>query len=62
MNRNSYNIYLNSEVNCNKVLNGSNNSEFIFEIPALLINDRSKLSVMSLAHQGTGHCDKIITF
>jgi len=62
MNKNSYNIYLNSEVNCLKVLNGSKNSEFVFEIPALLVNDRSKLSVMSLAHQGTGHGDNIITF
>ena len=62
MNRNSFNIYLNSEVNCNKLLNSSKNSEFIFEIPALLINYRSKLSVMSLVHQGTGHGDNIITF
>lgn len=59
---NYYNIYLNSEVNCLKVVNGSKNNEFIFEIPALLVNDKSKLSVMSLAHQGTGHGDNIITF
>jgi len=44
------------------LVNGSKNSEFVFEIPALLVNDRSKLSVMSLAHQGTGHGDNIITF
>ena len=62
MNKNTYNIYLNSEVNCLKLVNGSKNSEFVFEIPALLVNDRSKLSVMSLAHQGTGHRDNIITF
>ena len=62
MNKNTYNIYLNSEVNCLKLVNGSKNSEFVFEIPALLVNDRSKLSVMSLAHQGTGHGDNIITF
>ena len=59
---NSYNIYLNSEVNCLKVVNGSKNNEFIFEIPALLVNDKSKLTVISLAHQGTGHGDNIITF
>jgi hypothetical protein len=62
MNKNTYNIYLNSEVNCLKLVNGSKNSEFVFEIPALLVNDRSKLSVMSLAHQGTGQGDNIITF
>ena len=58
MNKNTYNIYLNNEVNCLYLVNGSKNSEFVFEIPALLVNDRSTLSVMSLAHHG----DNIITF
>ena len=58
-----YNIYLNSEVNCLKITNSAGkNTEFVFEIPALMINGNSKLTTFAMCHQGTGHGDNIITF
>lgn len=63
MSKQTYNIYLNTEVNCLKITNSSGkNSEFVFELPALLINANSKLTTFAFCHQGSGHGDNIITF
>jgi hypothetical protein len=63
MNNQIYNIYLNTEVNCLKITNSAGkNTEFVFEIPALMVNANSKLTTFAISHQGTGHGDNIITF
>lgn len=58
-------LYLNTEANCTKVSNGTNNVEFIWNIAPISIDEFARFKVFSLAHNAvadTNHDDKVLTF
>jgi hypothetical protein len=57
-------IYLNTEANCYKSVNGDStkNLEFTWNIPAIKIDDLAHLSVANFQHEGTGDNSHILTF
>ena len=56
-------LYLNTEVNCSKVVSGdtTKNIEFSWNLPYLKIDDLAHLKVVNFAHQGTESTNNIIT-
>lgn len=58
-------IYLNTEANCTKVSNGTNNVEFIWNIPSITIDEFAKLRVFTFQHKANStadHDDRILSF
>ena len=62
--RNSYTLYLNSEMGCTKNAIGSKNISFTWDINPILITEIAKLRVFLLQYQGTGSNtkDSIVSF
>ena len=60
--RNSYTLFLNSEVGCTKTAIGSKNISFLWDIPPILITELAKLKVFLIQYQGAGSKDNIVSF
>ena len=60
--RNSYTLFLNSEVGCTKTAIGSKNISFLWDISPILITELAKLKVFLIQYQGAGSKDSIVSF
>ena len=60
--RNSYTLYLNSEMGCNKNAIGTKNISFTWDINPILITELAKLRVFLIQYQGAGSKDNIVSF
>ena len=62
--RNSYTLYLNSEMGCTKNAIGTKNISFTWDINPILITELAKLRVFLIQYQGTGSNtkDNIVSF
>lgn len=57
-----YTIYLNTEINCVKITDGTKNQGFVWDVSNIDVKNGMRLRVFNVAHAGTGHGDNIITF